>query len=126
MSTFIKHFGLKVFFILVVIFTILSIYSCMPQRQSKIVTSNIQIGMTKQEVKFLIGNPFKVSSELYSDGYHDFWFYKEGIASDGDAFFLVETILVFYKEKLVEIKEGKEKRMHETRTIHVKHSEIKE
>ncbi len=90
---------------------ICSVSSCVSVvKQSKIVSKDIRVKMTKQEVKYRIGSPYKVASKLSNSGrYYDYWYYKENIYT-GNSWYWIETILIFDKDTLFEIKQGKERK----------------
>ncbi|PIE86335.1 MAG: hypothetical protein CSA05_01045 [Bacteroidia bacterium] len=77
-------------------------------RQSKIISNDIRVKMTKEEVESRIGGPYKVAFKLSDDGkYYDHWYYKENIYA-GSSWFWVESILIFYEDTLIEVEQGKE------------------
>ncbi len=115
----VKLFVVSVF----VCFLLFSVSSCVSVvRQSKIVSKDIRVKMTKEEVKSRIGSPYKVAYKLADGGkYYDYWYYKEAIYT-GRAWFWVETILVFDGDTLREVKQGREQR--EGETIQVTNSDL--
>ena len=100
-----KHISTIIPFIVCLFLT-----SCIPLgTQSRLVTKNIQIGMTKNEVRSRIGQPYKIASELGPKGRHyDSWFYKEKIWTGYEDNFTIQNILIFSNDILIEIKQGEE------------------
>jgi hypothetical protein len=97
---FIKRIGSLVIF--------LTIISCSVQRVSKVVTKNIELGMSKKEVVSLLGIPYKNAVSKNEEGkLKEVLYYKEQIWTGG-RHRLIENKLLFQDERLISIEQGKE------------------
>ena len=103
--------------LLIFTFSLITIVFSACERASKIGTSGIHPGMTKNEVTSMLGQPYMTSFKVSDTGVQtDIYTYKETVVHLGSAISLL-SILEFKDDSLISMKQKKQRPFPTTTTI---------